>query len=117
MPVAAQLSKPGQKVANLQAVVSISYLEGQQAGSLAQPGLPRPDPPANPKVAYPLSCLLASAQAYLMCLRYTGMLCNSVALMQRAVYCSGLMTSQFRQVDGIHCLMAVCLAVSNAKLL
>ncbi|KAL0022439.1 hypothetical protein WJX79_000099 [Trebouxia sp. C0005] len=49
VPVAAQLSEPGQKVANLQAVVSMSYLEGQQAGSLAHPGLPRPDPPANPK--------------------------------------------------------------------
>ncbi len=99
MPVAAQLSEPGQKVANLQAVVSMSYLEGQQAGSLAQPGLPRPDPPANPKVAYSLSCLLASAKAYLMCSRYPGMICNSVALMQRAVYCSGLMTSQCRQID------------------
>ncbi len=64
VPVAAQLSEPGQKVANLQAVVSMSYLEGQQAGSLAQPGLPRPDPPANPKVACPVSCLPASAKAY-----------------------------------------------------
>ncbi len=56
VPVAAQLSEPGQKVASLQAVVSMSYLEGQQAGSLAQPGLPRPDPPANPKVACSVSC-------------------------------------------------------------
>ena len=50
VPVAAQLSEPGQKVANLQAVISMSYLEGQQAGSLVQPGLPRPDPSANAKV-------------------------------------------------------------------
>ncbi len=52
--------------------------------------------------------------------RYAGMIYKHMACMQHAVYCSGLVTSQFRQVDGIHCLMAlcsVCLPVSNAKLL
>lgn len=56
IPVPEQLSEPGQTQANLQAVVSMAYLEAQQAGTLPQPGLPRPDPPANPK-ARQMACL------------------------------------------------------------
>lgn len=63
VPVAAQLSEPGQKVAELQAVVTMSYLEGQQAGTLTQPALPPPDPPANPKV----TCLPTIAEQRISC--------------------------------------------------
>ena len=52
VPVAEQLSMPGQMVANLQAVVSMAYLQAQQAGTLSQPGLLRPDPPTNAKVSH-----------------------------------------------------------------
>ena len=34
-----------------------------------------------------------------MSLLYTGMICKRMALMQYTVYCSGLMTSQCRQLD------------------
>ena len=50
IPMAGHLSEPGQTDANLQAVVAMSYLEAQQAGTLPQPGLPRPDPTTNAKV-------------------------------------------------------------------
>ncbi|KAL3133579.1 hypothetical protein ABBQ38_007426 [Trebouxia sp. C0009 RCD-2024] len=56
LAVPEQLSEPGQTKADLQAVVTMAYLEAQQAGTLPQPGLPRPDPPANPK-ARQLACL------------------------------------------------------------
>ena len=63
--MASHLSEPGQTEANLKAVVIMSYLEAQQAGTLPQPGLPRPDPPTNAKVCQmPLPAL--SALNYLL---------------------------------------------------
>lgn len=60
IPLAGHLSEPGQTEANLQAVVTMAYLEAQQAGTLPQPGLPRPDPPTNVKVyQQPLLALTA----------------------------------------------------------
>lgn len=50
IPMAGHLSEPGQTETNLQAVVAMAYLEAQQAGTLPQPGLPRPDVPTNSKV-------------------------------------------------------------------
>ena len=50
LAAAKQLSEPGQKTAKLQGACKQSFLEGQQAGVLQAAGLPRPDPPANPKV-------------------------------------------------------------------
>ena len=70
--LAGHLSEPGQTEANLQAVVTMAYLEAQQAGTLPQPGLPRPDPPTNAKV-YQQPLLALSALCRL--LRLTTCLC------------------------------------------
>ena len=67
IPMAGQLSEPGQTEANLQAVVSMAYLQAQQAGTFPQPALPRPDPPTNAKVNQSplllLCCLLRSLRS------------------------------------------------------
>lgn len=70
IPLPDQLSEPGQTKAHLHAVVTMAYLEAQQAGILPQPGLPRPDPPTNPKVIQ--DALLAI---------------DHLAVMQRTVQC------------------------------
>lgn len=50
LAAAKQLSEPGQTTAKLQGACKQSFLEGQQAGVVQTAGLPRPDPPTNPKV-------------------------------------------------------------------
>lgn len=74
IPMAGHLSEPGQTEANLQAVMTMAYLEAQQAGTLPQPGLPRPDPPANAKVNHITFALFALC-FLLGCIMCPGCLC------------------------------------------
>lgn len=91
--VAEQLSEPGQMVAKLQAVVTMAYLEAQQAGTLTQPGLPRPDPPTNAKVRHSFVCFV---KACVVCYKESLLLqhcsqlwhCQSVCTSSAACFCT-----------------------------